>query len=65
MTATTRSRIATGNKNSACGAPRPRSATTPKVKVLSFAAPPLRAGGGRVADVAELVSKLKSEAKVL
>jgi electron transfer flavoprotein beta subunit len=39
--------------------------TTPKVKVLSYAAPPLRAGGGRVADVAELVSKLKSEAKVL
>ena len=39
--------------------------TTPRVKVLSYAAPPLRAGGGRVADVAELVSKLKSEAKVL
>jgi len=39
--------------------------TTPKVKVLSYAPPKLRAGGGRVADVAELVSKLKSEAKVL
>ena len=39
--------------------------TTPKVKVLSYAPPKLRAGGGRVADVAELVSKLKNEAKVL
>jgi electron transfer flavoprotein beta subunit len=39
--------------------------TSPRVKVLSFAAPKQRAGGGRVADVAELVSKLKSEAKVL
>jgi hypothetical protein len=35
------------------------------VKVLSYAAPKLRKGGGRVADVAELVSKLKNEAKVL
>ena len=39
--------------------------TAPRVRVLSFAAPKQRAGGGRVADVAELVSKLKSEAKVL
>jgi electron transfer flavoprotein beta subunit len=39
--------------------------TTPRVKVLSYAAPKLRKGGGRVADVAELVSKLKNEAKVL
>jgi electron transfer flavoprotein beta subunit len=39
--------------------------TTPKVKVLSYAPPKQRAGGGRVADVAELVSKLKNEAKVL
>ena len=39
--------------------------TTPKVKVLSYAAPKQRSGGGRVADVAELVSKLKNEAKVL
>jgi electron transfer flavoprotein beta subunit len=39
--------------------------TAPRVKVLSFAAPKARAGGGRVADVAELVSKLKNEAKVL
>jgi electron transfer flavoprotein beta subunit len=39
--------------------------TAPRVRVLSYAAPKQRAGGGRVADVAELVSKLKSEAKVL
>jgi electron transfer flavoprotein beta subunit len=39
--------------------------TSPRVKVLSFAAPKQRAGGGRVADVAELVSKLKFEAKVI
>jgi electron transfer flavoprotein beta subunit len=39
--------------------------TTPKVRVLSYAAPKQRAGGGRVADVAELLSKLKNEAKVL
>jgi len=39
--------------------------TAPKVKVLSYAAPKQRAGGSRVADVAELVSKLKNEAKVL
>ena len=39
--------------------------TTPKVRVLSYVAPKQRAGGGRVADVAELVSKLKNEAKVL
>ena len=39
--------------------------TTPRVKVLSYAAPKQRAGGGRVADVAELMSKLKNEAKVI
>jgi electron transfer flavoprotein beta subunit len=39
--------------------------TAPRVKVLSYAAPKQRAGGGRVADVAELMSKLKNEAKVL
>ena len=39
--------------------------TAPRVHVLSYAAPKQRAGGGRVADVAELVSKLKNEAKVL
>jgi len=31
--------------------------TAPKVKVLSYAVPKQRAGGGRVADVAELVSE--------
>ncbi|RJP18053.1 MAG: electron transfer flavoprotein subunit beta/FixA family protein [Deltaproteobacteria bacterium] len=39
--------------------------TALRVKVLSYAAPKQRAGGGRVADVAELVSKLKNEAKVI
>ena len=39
--------------------------TTPKVRVLSYSAPKQRAGGGRVADVPELVSKLKNEAKVI
>ncbi|MBI5906017.1 MAG: electron transfer flavoprotein subunit beta/FixA family protein, partial [Deltaproteobacteria bacterium] len=39
--------------------------TAPRVKVLSYAAPKQRAGGGRVADVAELVAKLKNEAKVI
>jgi electron transfer flavoprotein beta subunit len=39
--------------------------TAPRVNVLSYAPPKQRAGGGRVADVAELVAKLKNEAKVL
>jgi electron transfer flavoprotein beta subunit len=39
--------------------------TSPRVKVLSYAPPKQRAGGGRVADVPELVAKLKNEAKVL
>ena len=39
--------------------------TSPRVKVLSYAPPKQRAGGGRVADAAELVEKLKNEAKVL
>jgi len=39
--------------------------TAPKVRVLTYVSPKQRAGGGRVADVAELVSKLKNEAKVL
>jgi electron transfer flavoprotein beta subunit len=39
--------------------------TTPRVKVLSYAPPKQRAGGGRVADVSELVAKLKNEAKVI
>lgn len=39
--------------------------TDPKVRVLSLSAPKERGGGRRVADVAELVSKLRNEAKVL
>jgi electron transfer flavoprotein beta subunit len=38
---------------------------TPKVRVLFLSAPKERAGGRKVADVAELVAKLKNEAKVL
>lgn len=37
----------------------------PRQKTVKVAEPPKRAGGGRVADVAELVQKLKAEAKVL
>ncbi len=37
----------------------------PRVSVLSYAAPKARAGGGRVADVPELVSKLRHESKVI
>jgi electron transfer flavoprotein beta subunit len=39
--------------------------TAPKVRLLSLAPPKERAGGRRVADVAELVDKLRNEAKVL
>ncbi len=38
---------------------------SPKVCLLSLALPKERAGGRRVADVAELVDKLRNEAKVL
>jgi electron transfer flavoprotein beta subunit len=37
----------------------------PRLKTLKVAEPPKRKGGGRVADVKELVSKLRNEAKVL
>lgn len=37
----------------------------PKVKVLKFELPPQRQAGVKVADAAEMVSKLKTEAKVL
>jgi len=37
----------------------------PRLATLRVAEPPKRKGGGRVADVAELVSKLRNEAKVL
>ena len=35
------------------------------VAPIASAEPPKRAGGGRVADVKELVAKLRNEAKVL
>jgi electron transfer flavoprotein beta subunit len=38
---------------------------TPRLATLRVVEPPKRKGGGRVADVAELVSKLRNEAKVL
>ena len=38
---------------------------TPRLQVLKTAEPPVRKGGIKVADVAELVSKLKTEAGVL
>ncbi len=37
----------------------------PRLKTLRVVEPPKRKGGGKVADVAELVSKLRNEAKVL
>ena len=39
--------------------------TTPRLQVVTVAEPPKRQGGGKVGDVAELVSKLMSEAKVI
>ena len=38
---------------------------SPKVKVLKYELPPARKAGVKVADTAELVNKLKTEAKVL
>jgi electron transfer flavoprotein beta subunit len=38
---------------------------TPKLSISKMSAPPARKAGIKVADVAELVSKLKSEAKVI
>ena len=37
----------------------------PRLRTLKVVEPPKRKGGGRVADVTELVSKLRNEAKVL
>jgi len=37
----------------------------PRLKVLKVEEPPQRKGGVKVADVAELVAKLKNEAKVI
>ena len=39
--------------------------TTPRLKTVKVSEPPKRKGGVKVADVAELVSKLKNEAKVI
>jgi len=38
---------------------------TPRLKLLKVAEPPARAGGVKVADVQELVAKLRNEAKVI
>jgi electron transfer flavoprotein beta subunit len=38
---------------------------TPRLTTLKVAEPPRRKGGGRVADVKELVAKLRNEAKVI
>lgn len=38
---------------------------TPRIKTLKVAEPAKRSGGSKVADVAELVDKLKNEAKVI
>jgi electron transfer flavoprotein beta subunit len=38
---------------------------TPRLKTLKVVEPPKRKGGGKVADVAELVAKLRTEAKVI
>jgi electron transfer flavoprotein beta subunit len=38
---------------------------TPKVKIVKFELPPARKAGAKVADAAELLVKLKTEAKVL
>jgi electron transfer flavoprotein beta subunit len=38
---------------------------TPRLATLKVVEPPKRKGGGKVADVAELVSKLRNEAKVI
>jgi len=38
---------------------------TPRLVTLKVVEPPKRKGGGKVADVAELVSKLRNEAKVI
>jgi len=38
---------------------------TPRLSVVKVAEPPQRIGGGKVADVDELIDKLKNEAKVI
>jgi electron transfer flavoprotein beta subunit len=39
--------------------------TTPRLTVIKVSEPPKRKAGQKVASVAELVSKLKTEAKVI
>ena len=39
--------------------------TTPRLKVVSVAEPAKRVGGGKVSSVDELITKLKTEAKVI
>ena len=38
---------------------------TPRLSVVKVAEPPKRVGGGKVADINELIDKLKNEAKVI
>ena len=38
---------------------------TPRLTTLKVVEPPKRKGGGKVADVQELVAKLRNEAKVI
>ena len=38
---------------------------TPRLEIIKVTDPPVREGGGKVADIDELVDKLKNEAKVL
>lgn len=38
---------------------------TPRLSIVSVEEPPVRQGGGKVADVDELIDKLKNEAKVI
>jgi electron transfer flavoprotein beta subunit len=38
---------------------------TPRLTTLKVVEPPKRKGGGKVADVAQLVDKLRNEAKVI
>ena len=37
----------------------------PRLSVVKVTEPPVRQGGGKVADVDELIEKLKNEAKVI
>jgi len=39
--------------------------TAPRLKTIKVSEPPKRAGGVKVADVADLLNKLRNEAKVI